>query len=128
MPIRSQFASISLHLLSHFQGSLIGVCGPVGSGKSLLLMGILGETEKSSSGTIRIVQSTIDDGFAFVPQACWLQRASVRDNILFGRPYCHDFYNQVIAATALQVDLQVCTSKSYGWMLLSCCVSADARW
>lgn len=69
-------------------------------------MGILGETQRSS-GVINISRALIDEGFAFVSQTCWLQRATVRDNILFGEPYNHDFYNQVISATALQVDLQV---------------------
>ena len=43
---------------------------------------------------------------AFVPQQAWIQNLTVRENILFGRPYDRDFYRKVIEACALSPDLK----------------------
>jgi len=71
------------------QGQLIGIMGQVGSGKSLLLQGILAEITKTSG-----IIAVNDDhkGFGYVKQNPWLQRGTIRDNILFGKPYDHNKY------------------------------------
>lgn len=71
------------------QGQLIGIKGEVGSGKTLLLDGILGEIFKTH-GTIAI--HDIEKGFAYVKQNPWLQRGTIRDNILFGKAYDYNKY------------------------------------
>uniref|UniRef100_A0A914UWH6 ABC-type xenobiotic transporter n=1 Tax=Plectus sambesii TaxID=2011161 RepID=A0A914UWH6_9BILA len=86
-------------------GSVIGVIGTVGSGKSSLLQGLLGETHCLSGG-IQIEQVSLSRGFAYVAQSSWLQRGTVRENILFGQDYDPEFYKQVIYATALESDIQ----------------------
>lgn len=63
--------------------------GEVGSGKSLLLNGILGEIIKVH-GTIAV--NDIEKGFAYVKQNPWLQRGTIRDNILFGKSYDYNRY------------------------------------
>lgn len=63
--------------------------GKVGSGKSLLLDGILGEITKVR-GTIAV--NDIEKGFAYVKQSPWLQRGTIRDNILFGKSYDYNKY------------------------------------
>lgn len=63
--------------------------GEVGGGKSLLLDGILGEVTKSR-GTIAV--NDVEKGFAYVSQNPWLQRGTIRDNILFGRSYDYSKY------------------------------------
>lgn len=46
-------------------------------------------------------------GFGLASQEPWIQHASVRDNILFGKDYNAAFYQAVIAACALSDDLSV---------------------
>lgn len=46
-------------------------------------------------------------GFGLASQEPWIQHASVRDNILFGRDYNAAFYQAVIKACALSDDLNV---------------------
>lgn len=44
---------------------------------------------------------------AYVAQQAWIQNASVRDNILFGKPYDEEKYNSVLEACALLPDLEI---------------------
>lgn len=44
---------------------------------------------------------------AYVPQQAWIQNATLRDNILFGRPYAEEKYRRVLDACALTPDLEV---------------------
>lgn len=44
---------------------------------------------------------------AYVPQQAWIQNATLRDNILFGRPYVEQKYHCVLEACALLTDLEV---------------------
>lgn len=80
-------------------GSLTSIVGSVGSGKSSLLAACLGEME-NLSGTINVYGTT-----AYAPQLAWVQNATLRDNILFGKQYVEEFYNQVIEVCALKTDI-----------------------
>lgn len=84
------------------KGHLVGIMGEVGSGKSLLLNGILGEIIKVH-GTIGV--NDIEKGFAYVKQNPWLQRGTIRDNILFGKSYDYNRYKNILKACALSADL-----------------------
>lgn len=44
---------------------------------------------------------------AYVPQQAWIQNATLRDNILFGKEYDADKYKKVINACALGPDLEI---------------------
>jgi ABC-type multidrug transport system fused ATPase/permease subunit len=44
---------------------------------------------------------------AVVPQSCWILNASVRDNILFGRSFDLERYNEVLYASSLVQDLKL---------------------
>ncbi|XP_017579161.1 canalicular multispecific organic anion transporter 2 isoform X2 [Pygocentrus nattereri] len=83
------------------QGSLLAVVGHVGCGKSSLVSALLGEMEKLE-GHISIRGSV-----AYVPQQAWIQNATLRDNILFGKPYVEQKYRCVLEACALTPDLEV---------------------
>lgn len=48
-----------------------------------------------------------EQGFGLAVQEPWIQHATVRDNILFGREYDSTFYQTVIDACALADDLNV---------------------
>lgn len=100
-------------------GELSIICGPTGSGKTSLLMAMLGEMDVLT-GNIYLPRRPLDggkdfdpatglinEGVAFVSQQAWLQNASIRDNILFGSRYEEDRYNEVIEVCALKRDLEI---------------------
>lgn len=78
---------------------LLGLVGPVGSGKTTFVSAILGEA--------RLMSGKLDVGgrIAYVTQNPWVQQASVRDNILFGRPYDKKKYDATVHACALEADM-----------------------
>ena len=43
---------------------------------------------------------------AYAPQQAWMQNATLRDNITFGRPFNPRVYQKVIEACALKADLE----------------------
>ena len=45
-------------------------------------------------------------GIGYVQQEPWLQKGSVKDNILFGKMYQQEWYDAVIDACALKEDLK----------------------
>ncbi|KAG5357793.1 Canalicular multispecific organic anion transporter 1 [Yarrowia sp. B02] len=81
--------------------SLTCIVGRVGSGKTGLLMSILGETFKSSGTLIT------SGSMAYVSQQPWIFNATVRDNILFGSKFDQEVYDHVIDACALAHDLEL---------------------
>ncbi|XP_018573016.1 multidrug resistance-associated protein 7 [Anoplophora glabripennis] len=85
------------------KGEFVGIIGPVGSGKSSFLSAILGELP-IVSGEIAINQ--IESGFGLVTQQPWLQCGTLRDNVLFGRPYDDSKYRSVLFACGLAEDIQ----------------------
>ena len=54
------------------------------------------------NGRVNVVGSV-----AYVPQQAWMQNASVKDNILFGKQIDSIFYDNVIDACALKSDLKI---------------------
>uniref|UniRef100_A0A8C8GKH1 ATP-binding cassette sub-family B member 6 n=1 Tax=Oncorhynchus tshawytscha TaxID=74940 RepID=A0A8C8GKH1_ONCTS len=86
------------------QGSLVVVVGKVGCGKSSLLAAITGELNRRGGDVY--VQGR-EDGFGLAAQEPWIQHATVRDNILFGKDYNSSFYQAVVEACALTDDLNI---------------------
>uniref|UniRef100_W5MJY3 ABC-type glutathione-S-conjugate transporter n=1 Tax=Lepisosteus oculatus TaxID=7918 RepID=W5MJY3_LEPOC len=83
------------------QGALLAVVGHVGSGKSSLLSAILGETEKRSGRVL------VKGSVAYVPQQAWIQNATLRENVIFGREKKEAWYQRVVEACALLPDLEI---------------------
>ncbi|XP_069568102.1 ATP-binding cassette sub-family C member 10 [Brachyistius frenatus] len=96
-----QLHSLNLHIT---KGSLVVVVGKVGCGKSSLLAALTGELNRLS-GVLYVADR--EAGFGLATQEPWIQHASVRDNILFGKDYDGAFYQAVIKACALSDDLNV---------------------
>uniref|UniRef100_A0A674F774 ATP-binding cassette sub-family C member 10 n=1 Tax=Salmo trutta TaxID=8032 RepID=A0A674F774_SALTR len=90
--------------LSITKGSLVVVVGKVGCGKSSLLAAITGELNRRGGDVY--VQGR-EDGFGLAAQEPWIQHATVRDNILFGKDYNSSFYQAVVEACALTDDLNI---------------------
>jgi ABC-type bacteriocin/lantibiotic exporter with double-glycine peptidase domain len=86
------------------EGSLIGVVGVVGSGKSSLLSAMLGEMIKINGRVKRRGK------LAYVAQQAWIQNCSLRDNVLFGEDLNDKKYSEVIECCALMQDLEILQS------------------
>ncbi|GFN95555.1 canalicular multispecific organic anion transporter 1 [Plakobranchus ocellatus] len=84
------------------QGKLTVVVGAVGSGKSSLLSAFLGEMVQVSGNIFK----SRNINMAYVSQRPWLLNASLKENILFGKPFVWRKYKKVISACALQPDIE----------------------
>lgn len=82
-------------------GELLAVVGPVGAGKSSLLMAVLREIVPVS-GKVHVRGPV-----AYAAQEPWLVSATVRDNILFGEPFDAERYLAVVNACALAHDFRL---------------------
>jgi ABC-type multidrug transport system fused ATPase/permease subunit len=103
--------------ISFLHSKLNVVVGKTGSGKSLLLATMLGESNLDS-GEVGMPKKMERDAqkeksldwivpgsTALVSQPPWIDNASVRENILFGLPFDSSRYHGVIIACALEQDL-----------------------
>lgn len=81
------------------RGEVLAVCGHVGSGKSTMINGIIGEAAVDS-GHVQIAGRV-----AVVPQSPFILNTTFRENILFGRPFDKDYYDKVIDACCLNPDI-----------------------
>ncbi|KAK9474191.1 P-loop containing nucleoside triphosphate hydrolase protein [Dipodascopsis tothii] len=102
-------------------GRLNLVIGPTGSGKTSLLMALLGEMNllKGSvhlPGLNRFGERTqvdrasgMADSVAYCAQQAWLTNDTVRNNILFGNPVDEERYEAVVEACGLRRDFQILT-------------------
>lgn len=82
------------------RGELVVVAGRVGSGKTSLLHGILGELHKLSGTAI------IRGSVAFVSQTPFILNDTLKNNILFGRKLDQDRYERVLKVCHLAADLK----------------------
>ncbi|EDW78164.1 uncharacterized protein Dwil_GK24852 [Drosophila willistoni] len=82
-------------------GTLLGIVGRTGSGKSSLIQAILGEL-RAESGEIRV-----NGSFTYASQEPWLFSGTVRQNILFGQPMDKRRYGQVVKKCALERDFEL---------------------
>ncbi|KAI8084874.1 P-loop containing nucleoside triphosphate hydrolase protein [Halteromyces radiatus] len=103
------------------------ICGATGSGKTLMMLSLLGEAvllegqvscprvEVADTVTDEFKTTTeidendwiLDHAVAYVAQTAWLQNASIRDNILFGLPYIEKRYKDTLEACSLVKDLSI---------------------
>ncbi|KAG8739601.1 hypothetical protein FRC12_016268, partial [Ceratobasidium sp. 428] len=107
------------------EGELSLICGKLGSGKTLLLLALLGEADlltgqllapRSPPDALAALgqQNNLSSSnwivkgiCAYVPQSAWLQNDSIKNNILFGLPYDAERYAQTIEACALVTDFDI---------------------
>ncbi|EMD41558.1 hypothetical protein CERSUDRAFT_128415 [Gelatoporia subvermispora B] len=89
------------------RGGINLVVGPTGSGKTSLLLALLGELHYVSMTPDSFCNLPRSGGVAYVPQEAWIQNATIRENILFGSPYHERRYYQVIKQCALERDLEL---------------------
>ncbi|BBG93937.1 multidrug resistance-associated protein 3 [Prunus dulcis] len=82
------------------KGSKVAVCGSVGSGKSSLLLSILGEIPKISGAGAKVYGTK-----AYVSQSAWIQTGTIRENVLFGKEMNRGCYEDVLEICALDHDV-----------------------
>ncbi|KAK9542217.1 hypothetical protein VZT92_000096 [Zoarces viviparus] len=83
------------------KGSLLGICGNVGSGKTSLISSIL-EQMHLLQGSL-----TAEGTFAYVSQQAWIFHGTVQENILMGEPLDQSKYSRVVDVCSLRADLDV---------------------
>ncbi|WIA43760.1 hypothetical protein OEZ86_010184 [Tetradesmus obliquus] len=97
--------------LSIPQGTFVAVVGPTGSGKTSLIAAMLGllmgvsedddtqQQQQQQQQQVQVYGST-----AYVPQAPFILGGTVRENILFGRPWDAARYAAAVAGAQLEQD------------------------
>ncbi|KAJ7071468.1 hypothetical protein C8F01DRAFT_1317436 [Mycena amicta] len=83
------------------------VVGPTGSGKTSLLMALLGEMHFIPSGPSSWFNLPRGKGVSYAAQESWVQNETIRENILFGAEYDEERYKQVLHQCALERDLEL---------------------
>lgn len=89
-------------------GKLTIITGPTGSGKTGVLIALLGEMELLEGKTWLPKETTqvdpktkLRNSIAYAAQTPWLQQKSIKDNILFGEEYQEERYEATLEACAL---------------------------
>ncbi|GLB42122.1 putative P-loop containing nucleoside triphosphate hydrolase protein [Lyophyllum shimeji] len=83
------------------------IVGSTGSGKTSLLMALLGEMHFVPSGPGAWFNLPRKGGVAYAAQESWVMNATIKENILFGAPFDEERYNKVIYQCALTRDLEL---------------------
>ncbi|KAI8834383.1 P-loop containing nucleoside triphosphate hydrolase protein [Chytriomyces cf. hyalinus JEL632] len=87
--------------LSCPRGGLTSIVGAVGSGKSSLLSALISEL-KCNKGRVVFAGNV-----GYTPQQAWIVNATVKENILFGRPYDEVRYQKVVDSCSLTQDFSI---------------------
>ena len=95
-PFRRALQNVSIEV---DKNQLVVVTGPVGSGKSSLLLSVIEELPPSHGKLTSVGR------IAYVSEIPWIFSGNVRENIVFGRPFNQYLYNQVLEACDLLKDL-----------------------
>lgn len=85
-------------------GQLACITGPVASGKSTLVSGILGEVPQLRAAN-SVAQLSRARTIAYAPQEPVVFNQSVQDNVTFGRPFLPQVYAVVLWACGLDADV-----------------------
>ncbi|ETW77907.1 ABC transporter [Heterobasidion irregulare TC 32-1] len=120
---RNKFVLVDLNL-AFPRDRLSLVCGKLGSGKTLLLLALLGEADMLT-GQVSCPRTppdaiaafakespsdeewVVEGVCAYVPQTAWLRNASIKDNILFNLPLDERRYQKTLEVCALLNDLNI---------------------
>jgi len=87
--------SFSVH-----KGQLAALCGPSSGGKSTILKLLIGSLRPDVGSNIYLAGT-----IAYCAQEPWLTTGTIRENILLDREWDESFYEKVVEACALDVDL-----------------------
>ncbi|KAG9508804.1 Multidrug resistance-associated protein 4, partial [Fragariocoptes setiger] len=82
-------------------GQLLIIVGRVGSGKTSVLMSLLGELPITSGKIV------IRGKMSYSAQEAWIFSGTIRDNVLFGRDFDVERYKKVLKVCALDRDIEL---------------------
>lgn len=115
-----EFKMIDLNI--HFKvGQVNVIIGPTGSGKTSLLMALLGEMSLIE-GSVYLPggkcredlkpdpETGLTESVAYCAQQAWLVNGTIKENIVFASPWDAKRYKNVIVACSLQRDLEILDS------------------
>ncbi|PPQ77068.1 hypothetical protein CVT25_014881 [Psilocybe cyanescens] len=83
------------------------ITGPTGSGKTSILMALLGEMHFIPDREDSWFNLPRQGGVAYAAQESWVQNATIRENILFGSTFDEERYNTVVYQCALEKDFEL---------------------
>ncbi|KAF7291603.1 hypothetical protein HMN09_01251400 [Mycena chlorophos] len=85
------------------------IVGPTGSGKTAMLLALLGEMHVTPSSRHAWVNLPRHQGVAYAAQQPWIENATFKQNIVFDTrvPFDEDRYKKVLHACALLPDLEI---------------------
>jgi ATP-binding cassette subfamily C (CFTR/MRP) protein 1 len=91
------------------KGQLVCILGKVGSGKSSLLYGLLGQLMILPGEDLNKKDAIIDirGSIAYCAQLPWIMNATVKENVLFGHRYDEEFYQKALEACQLLQDIEI---------------------
>ncbi|PBK89786.1 P-loop containing nucleoside triphosphate hydrolase protein [Armillaria gallica] len=95
---------IEEELIFH-KNSINLVIGPTGSGKTSLLMALLGEMHYLPSGPGSWFNLPREGGVAYAAQESWVLNSTIKENILFGAEFDEQRYKKVVRQCGLERDL-----------------------
>jgi ABC-type transport system involved in cytochrome bd biosynthesis fused ATPase/permease subunit len=80
------------------------ITGPTGSGKTSLLLALLGEMHYVPTGSGSWVNIPRVGGIAYCAQESWVQSLTIRENILFGKVYDETMYKKGMSMFLSQIS------------------------
>ncbi|PBK89813.1 ATP-binding cassette transporter [Armillaria gallica] len=83
------------------------VIGPTGSGKTSLLMALLGEMHFMPSGFDSWFNLPREGGIAYAAQESWVLNSTIKENIIFGAEFDEQRYKEAIHQCGLDRDLSL---------------------
>ncbi|KAJ7676645.1 P-loop containing nucleoside triphosphate hydrolase protein [Mycena polygramma] len=87
------------------RGRINLVVGPTGSGKTSLLMALLGEMHWIPSSADSWYNLPRESGVAYAAQESWVLNETIRSNIVFDTPFDEERYQKVLYQCALKPDM-----------------------
>lgn len=103
----NQFPGLHNINLKIKRNEFVIVTGSIGSGKSTLLAALSGTMKLANPNTGHYVKN----GESLLCSIPWMQNATIRENILFGRPYDAKRYQDVVSACCLLDDFKTFPAK-----------------
>ncbi|KAJ2927022.1 hypothetical protein H1R20_g10047, partial [Candolleomyces eurysporus] len=106
-PSKRKFVLKIEHELVFAPNKINLIVGPTASGKTSILMALLGEMHYIPMSPDSWCNLPRSEGVAYAAQESWVQNETIRENILFGSPYDEERYNKVLHQCALTRDLSL---------------------
>ncbi|CAK7215089.1 hypothetical protein SCUCBS95973_002360 [Sporothrix curviconia] len=103
----TQSSRLFIDALDVQRGQLVCIVGPVAAGKSSVFRALLGDMHlaQAQACAVNLDASVSVSPLAYAPQAAWLLSETVRENIVFGRPFDGAWYEDVLTRCCLHADL-----------------------